>query len=38
VDYHAGHGIGSTKLQTLKGIADRYAFLLWQMGMVKPLP
>ncbi len=38
VDYHAGHGIGSTKLQNLKGLADKYAFLLWQMGMVKPLP
>ena len=38
VEYHAGHGIGSTKLQTLKGAADRYAFLLWQMGLVKPVP
>jgi prolyl oligopeptidase len=38
VDYQAGHGIGSTKLQTLKSLADKYAFLLWQTGMVKPLP
>ena len=38
MDYHAGHGIGSTKLQQLQGLADKYAFLLWQMGMVKPLP
>lgn len=38
VDYQAGHGIGSTKLQTLKTLADKYAFLLWQTGMVKPLP
>lgn len=38
VDYHAGHGIGSTKLQSLKSLADKYAFLLWQLGMVKPVP
>jgi prolyl oligopeptidase len=38
VDYQAGHGIGSTKLQTLKTLADKFAFLLWQTGMVKPLP
>lgn len=38
VDYHAGHGIGSTKHQMFKGLADRYAFLLWQMELVKPLP
>lgn len=38
VDYQAGHGIGSTKLQTLKSQADKYAFLLWQMRVVKPLP
>ncbi len=38
VDYHAGHGIGSTKLQLLKSTADKYAFLLWQMGLAKPIP
>jgi len=38
VDYQAGHGIGSTKLQTLKSQADKFAFLLWQMKVVKPLP
>jgi prolyl oligopeptidase len=38
VDYQAGHGIGSTKLQTLQSLADKFAFLLWQTGMVKPLP
>jgi prolyl oligopeptidase len=31
VDYGAGHGIGSTKAQTLSGLADKYSFLLWQM-------
>jgi prolyl oligopeptidase len=38
VDYGSGHGIGSTKLQLLKSTADKYAFLLWQMGLVKPVP
>lgn len=38
LDYHAGHGIGSTKRQLLKSVADKYAFLLWQTGMVKPVP
>ena len=38
VDYQAGHGIGSTKLQTLKSQADKFTFLLWQMRVVKPLP
>jgi prolyl oligopeptidase len=38
VDYHAGHGIGSTRQQMLEGTADRYAFLLWQMGLLKPMP
>ena len=38
VDYQAGHGIGSTKLQTLKAQADKFAFLLWQTRVVKPLP
>lgn len=38
VDYHAGHGIGSTKLQLQQNTADRYVFMLWQMGLIKPLP
>jgi prolyl oligopeptidase len=38
VDYHAGHGIGSTKLQLQESTADKYIFMLWQMGMIKPLP
>jgi prolyl oligopeptidase len=32
VDYQAGHGIGSTKTQRQKQLADVLAFLLWQMG------
>jgi prolyl oligopeptidase len=32
VDYHAGHGIGSTKEQSHRLVADEWAFLLWQMG------
>ncbi len=38
VQYNAGHGIGSTRAQQIQLIADRYAFLLWQMGLLKPLP
>jgi prolyl oligopeptidase len=32
VDYKAGHGIGSTKAQYQSSLADKWAFLLWQMG------
>jgi prolyl oligopeptidase len=32
IDYDAGHGIGSTKLQRDKELADTDAFLLWQLG------
>jgi prolyl oligopeptidase len=32
LDYEAGHGIGSTKAQRQRQIADIYAFLLWQAG------
>jgi prolyl oligopeptidase len=38
VDYHAGHGIGSTKLQLQQSAADKFIFMLWQMGVIKPLP
>jgi prolyl oligopeptidase len=38
VEEHAGHGIGSTRSQRLMVTADEYAFLLWQMGVAKPLP
>jgi prolyl oligopeptidase len=32
LDYDAGHGIGSTKLQRQRQAADFYAFLFWQTG------
>ena len=33
VDYDAGHGFGSTKMQAYQELADAFAFLLWQMGV-----
>ena len=33
LDYDSGHGIGSTKAQTLNERADLFAFTLWQMGV-----
>jgi len=33
VDYDAGHGIGSTRDQYLRELADEYAFLLWRLGV-----
>lgn len=35
VDYGAGHGLGSTKTQTEAERADKYAFLLAQLGGAK---
>ena len=32
LDYDAGHGIGSTKVQRQRETADYFAFLLWQTG------
>lgn len=32
VDYHAGHGIGSTRAQRQEELADVWSFLLWQFG------
>lgn len=32
VDYHAGHGIGSTKKQRQQEQADVWSFFLWQFG------
>jgi len=32
VDYQAGHGIGNTKEQREKEMADEWSFLLWQFG------
>ena len=33
LDYDAGHGAGSTRLQSQRQTADRWAFFLWQAGM-----
>lgn len=33
VDYHAGHGIGSTKQQRHEELADVWSFFLWQFGV-----
>jgi prolyl oligopeptidase len=38
VDYKAGHGIGSTRTQQQRLLADKYAFLFSQMEEPKPLP
>lgn len=38
VDYHAGHGIGSTKKQRHEELADVWSFLLWQFGDAKFQP
>ena len=32
VSYRSGHGIGSTKHQLVRTLADQYSFLLWQFG------
>ncbi|MGI8979561.1 MAG: prolyl oligopeptidase family serine peptidase [Pirellulaceae bacterium] len=32
VEYHAGHGIGSTKKQRQEEQADVWSFFLWQFG------
>lgn len=32
VDYEAGHGIGSTKTQLEREMADEWSFLFWQLG------
>lgn len=33
VDYDAGHGFGSTKTQREMLTADKFAFLMWQLGI-----
>lgn len=38
VDYHAGHGIGSTRTQRHEELADVWSFLLWQFGDEKFQP
>jgi prolyl oligopeptidase len=36
VDYHSGHGIGSTRKQRHEELADVWSFLLWQFGEANP--
>ena len=38
VEYKAGHGIGSTRDQRQRELADKFAFVLWQMETPRPLP
>lgn len=33
LEYDAGHGVGSTRSQSLLRAADRWAFFLWQAGL-----
>ncbi len=35
VDYHSGHGIGSTKRQRQEEQADVWSFFLWQLGVAE---
>jgi prolyl oligopeptidase len=32
LDYDAGHGVGSTRDQVQRQVADRWTFLLWRAG------
>ncbi|MEY3204755.1 MAG: hypothetical protein RLZZ21_1086, partial [Planctomycetota bacterium] len=32
IDYHAGHGMGSTRRQRQEELADIWSFFLWQCG------
>jgi prolyl oligopeptidase len=38
VDFDAGHGVGSTKSQRDRELADQLAFLYWQIGKPKNQP
>lgn len=38
LEYDGGHGVGSTRDQSQRRTADRWAFLLWQFGLDKPAP
>jgi prolyl oligopeptidase len=38
VDYDAGHGIGSTRVQRDQQLADEETFLLWQLGQADYQP
>ena len=40
LDYDGGHGVGATREQVQRQIADRWSFMLWQAGVkeFQPLP
>lgn len=38
LDYEAGHGVGSTRLQRQQETADLYAFLFWQLKPAEARP
>ncbi len=38
VDYEAGHGFGSTKVQRQEQLADEWSFLLWQLDAAQFQP
>jgi prolyl oligopeptidase len=38
LDYDAGHGVGSTRDQAQRQIADRWSFLLWRAGVAEFQP
>jgi prolyl oligopeptidase len=38
VDYDAGHGFGTSKKSAYELAADRFAFLLWQLGVADYQP
>ena len=33
LDYEGGHGVGATREQAQRQIADRWSFMLWQAGV-----
>jgi prolyl oligopeptidase len=40
LDYEGGHGVGATREQVQRQIADRWSFMLWQAGVedFQPVP
>jgi len=38
LEYDGGHGVGATREQTQRRVADRWAFFLWQAGMAEFQP
>lgn len=38
IDYHSGHGIGSTRQQRHEELADVWSFLMWQFGVAAYQP